>query len=100
VIYGEEYWLGNMGKAYSRLGEPKKAIYYYEQALKISREIGNRFGEGTQLGNLGLVYTLLGKPKKAIVFLEKSLSIAKSIENPRQISFCEQILKGFEESED
>lgn len=89
-----------MGNAYYLQGELKKSIEYFEQALKISREIGNRFGEGTQLGNLGLVYTLLGKPKKAIVFLEESLSIAKSIENPRQINFCGQILKELQESED
>ena len=42
------------GTAYSDLGEPRKAIEYYEQALKISREIGDRRGEGTDLGNLGI----------------------------------------------
>ena len=41
------------GSAYSDLGEPRKAIEYYEQALKISREIGDRRGEGNHLGNLG-----------------------------------------------
>jgi tetratricopeptide (TPR) repeat protein len=30
--------LGNLGSAYSHLGELRKAIQYYEQALKISRE--------------------------------------------------------------
>ena len=29
--------LGNLGNAYSHLGEPRKAIEFYEQALKISR---------------------------------------------------------------
>ena len=41
--------LGNLGLAYSHLGEPRKAIEYYEQALKISREIGDRRGEGNTL---------------------------------------------------
>ena len=45
--------LGNLGIAYSDLGEPRKAIEYYEQALKISRDIGDRRGEGNRLGNLG-----------------------------------------------
>ena len=34
--------LGNLGVAYSDLGEPRKAIEYYEQALVIAREIGDR----------------------------------------------------------
>ena len=43
MIDGEkEISLGNMGLAYSDLGETKKAIEYYEQALKIAREIGDR----------------------------------------------------------
>ena len=31
----KEYGLGNLGLSYSDLGEPRKAIEYYEQALKI-----------------------------------------------------------------
>ena len=34
--------------------EPKKAIEYYEQALKISREIGDRRGEGNQSWKYGV----------------------------------------------
>ncbi|MDD3247132.1 MAG: hypothetical protein PHF18_09840 [Methanosarcina sp.] len=36
----------------------KKAIKYYEQALKISREIGDRRGEGNHLENLGSILIL------------------------------------------
>ena len=45
--------LGNLGLAYSDLGEVEKAISYYEEALAIAREIGHRQGEGADLGNLG-----------------------------------------------
>jgi tetratricopeptide (TPR) repeat protein len=34
------------------LGQIEKAIDYYEQALAIDREIGDRSGEGIDLGNL------------------------------------------------
>ena len=34
--------LGTVGKAYAGLGEVEKAIGYYEQALVITREIGDR----------------------------------------------------------
>ena len=50
---GEGDQLGNLGTHTSDLGELKKAIEYYEQALKIAREIGDRRGEGNELGNLG-----------------------------------------------
>ncbi len=43
----------------------KKAIDYYEQALKIAREIGDIRGEGNWLGNLGLAYSDLGDAEKS-----------------------------------
>ena len=106
--------LGNLGIAYSHLGEPKKAIEHYEQALKISREIGDRRGEGNSLGNLGIAYSHLGKPKKAIEHYEQALKISREIgdrsgegadlcnlgnaysdlgEPLKAIEYCEQALK-------
>jgi len=41
--------MGNLGQAYSHLGETRKAIEYYEQSLKILREIRDRRGEGNHL---------------------------------------------------
>jgi tetratricopeptide (TPR) repeat protein len=96
---GEGDQLGNLGSAYSNLGEKIEAIEYYEQALKIAREINNRRGEGTVLGNLGLAYTELGETRKAVEFLNQSLTIGNAIEDLRIISFCEQILKELEKSE-
>jgi tetratricopeptide (TPR) repeat protein len=37
------------------LGQYEKAIEHYNQALAISREIGDRQGEGNRLGNLGMI---------------------------------------------
>jgi tetratricopeptide (TPR) repeat protein len=75
--------LGNLGNAYSDLGEPIKAIEYYEQALKISKEIGDRRGEGNHLGNLGNAYSDLGEPRKAIEYYEQALKISKEIGDRR-----------------
>ncbi|NIN29083.1 MAG: tetratricopeptide repeat protein, partial [Hydrogenophaga sp.] len=44
------------GNAYSDLGEVGRAIEYYEQALAIAREIGDRRGEAFHCWNLGLLY--------------------------------------------
>lgn len=71
--------LANMGNAHSHLGEPRKAIEYYEQALTISKEIEDKRGEGEALGNLGNEYSHLGEIRKAIKYYEKSLKIAKEM---------------------
>ena len=75
-------FLSELGTIYYFLSEPRKAIEFYEQALKISREIGDRRGEGNALGNLGLAYSDLGEPRKAIEFYEQALAIAKGDRRP------------------
>ncbi len=42
---GEGADLGNLGSAYSDLGEPRKAIKFYEQALKIFEDIEDPYAE-------------------------------------------------------
>ena len=65
---GEGNHLGNMGSAYSYLGQVEKAIEYYEQALNITKEMGDKRNEGTWLGNLGSAYIDLGHVEKAIEY--------------------------------
>ena len=75
--------LSELGSIHLLLAEPRKAIEYYEQALKISREIGDRRGEGNHLGNLGLAYSDLGEPRKAIQYYEQALKISREIGDRR-----------------
>ncbi|MBE9542279.1 MAG: tetratricopeptide repeat protein, partial [Proteobacteria bacterium] len=75
--------LGNLGLAYSHLGQVEKAIEYYQKALVISKEIGDRRGEGNRLGNLGIAYSDLGQVEKAIEYYEQALVIAKEIGDRR-----------------
>ncbi|NIM14835.1 MAG: tetratricopeptide repeat protein, partial [Candidatus Aminicenantes bacterium] len=54
--------LNNLGEAWRVLGEPKKAINYYEQALTIDRNV---YGEehpdvARDLNNQGLAWDDLG----------------------------------------
>ena len=60
----------------------EKAIGYYEQALAIAREIGDRRGEGAGLGNLGLAYKNLGQVEKACVLWREALKIYEEIKSP------------------
>ncbi len=75
--------LGNLGLAYSALGQVEKAIQYYEKALAIAQEIGDRRGEGNRLGNLGLAYSDLGQVEKAIQYYGNALAIAQEIGDRR-----------------
>jgi len=80
---GEGAALGNLGLAYSALGEVRKAIEYHEQALAIAREIRDRRGEGADLGNIGNAYSALGEVRKAIEFYEEVLTIFREIGDRR-----------------
>ena len=68
-------------RAYNDINNPKKAIEYYEQALKIAREGKNRSVEGTLRGNLGLAYRKIGEFRKAIEYYEQAFRIAKETDD-------------------
>jgi len=75
--------LNSLGVAYAELGEYRKAIELYEQALEIHRWIGDVRGEGSDLGNIGVAYAELGEYRKAIEFYEQALEIARRVEDVR-----------------
>jgi tetratricopeptide (TPR) repeat protein len=75
--------LGSLGLAYSDLGQVQRAITYYEQALEIARQIGDRRGDGAHLGNLGIAYSRLGQVQRAITCYEQALEIARQIGDRR-----------------
>ena len=51
----ERVSLSNLGLAYHHLSDFKKAIEFYQLALKIAKDTGNKDGEGTIYNNLGSV---------------------------------------------
>ena len=71
--------LGNLGNNYYSLGEMEKAIRYYEKALEITQEIGDKRNKGRWIGCIGLAYRALGEMRKAIEYHEKALKIAQEI---------------------
>ena len=81
-IQTEAAVLGNLGNAYSSLGDYPKAIEYQEKRLGIAKEIGDRLGEGQVYGNLGVAYLSLGDYPKAIENGVRSSLIMLQIQSP------------------
>jgi tetratricopeptide (TPR) repeat protein len=79
----EGQMLGNLGLAYKRLSEYRRAIDYYEQRLQIAHETGDRLGESRGLGNLGIAYDNLGEHRRAIEYHEQALVIDKALGDRR-----------------
>ncbi len=73
--------VGNLGTAYYYIGQYTPAFAYYEQALKIARQTGDRDDEGTWLGNLGNCYSETGEVARAIEHYEQALKIARETGN-------------------
>ena len=53
---GEATTLNNMGTAYSRLGDGKRALELYKQALPAFRAAGDAKGVATAMKNIELLY--------------------------------------------
>lgn len=64
------------------MGEPQRAIEFYEQALTIQRKIGDRHWEGTALWGMSLETEKLGQRDQAITQAESALKIYEQIEEP------------------
>jgi tetratricopeptide (TPR) repeat protein len=62
-------------------GKMEWAIGYYEQAVQIAQEVGDRRGEEETLGNLGNAYRDLGEMERAIGYYERALQIARQIDD-------------------
>ncbi|MGJ5634882.1 CHAT domain-containing protein, partial [Nostoc sp. CALU 1950] len=61
------------------LGQYPKALEFYQQALAIIKEIGDRSGESTTLNNIGAIYDSLGQYPKALEYFQQALAIIKEI---------------------
>ena len=73
--------LNNQGYTWNTLGEARRAIEYYEQALAIDRQV---FGDthpnvAGDYNNLGVAWWQLGEARQARAYLEKALEIFTAV---------------------
>jgi tetratricopeptide (TPR) repeat protein len=68
-----------IGEVYRNLGAYPKALESYDQALAITRKLGDKKGESKTLNNIGVVYDNLGQYSKALEFYQQALAIARKI---------------------
>ncbi|MBF0556254.1 MAG: tetratricopeptide repeat protein [Nitrospirae bacterium] len=59
------------------MGESKKALEYYEKALKIDLNVygENHPNVATEYNNMGNAWDIIGESKKALEYYEKALEI-------------------------
>ncbi|MDT9196700.1 tetratricopeptide repeat protein [Limnospira sp. PMC 1042.18] len=61
------------------MGNQTEALNYFNQALPIRREVGDRSGEATTLTNIGLVYNALGNRTEALNYYNQALSMRRDV---------------------
>jgi tetratricopeptide (TPR) repeat protein len=64
---------------YNDLGEKEKALEFYNQALSLSRAVGDRADEATTLNNIGRVYYDLDENQKALDYYGQALSLKRIV---------------------
>ena len=61
------------------LGASQQALAYYQQALTIARELGQRDQEATLLTSMGVRYLNSGEPHKAVENFQQALTLNRSL---------------------
>ncbi len=89
---GESSTLANIGNALINKGQPKEAIYYLEQAIKIQEEIEHKQGLASATTNLARALFLTNQLQKSKVIALKSLKISQDIGFPGNIRDAAKIL--------
>jgi tetratricopeptide (TPR) repeat protein len=81
---GDKYYvsrfLSKIGIAHINLSQDQQALDYFQQALVLTREIGNhKRNEGSDLNNIGATYFHLDQYQKALDYFQQALTIYREI---------------------
>lgn len=79
--------LNGIGVVYEALGDDKKALKYYEDALAAARKINNRDLIGTNLFNVGAIYNrTFNEYEKALNLFEESEKLFRELNDRESIA--------------
>ncbi len=71
------FWMSLPGALYERIGKQRKALKYYERAVRVARRASDKLEELYHLNKLGDVYKKLGETHEAINNYEHALAVAR-----------------------
>jgi tetratricopeptide (TPR) repeat protein len=69
--------LFNLGEATADLGDPERALHYYQQALEVKGRIGDTWGLAYTHGALARLHASADEPELALEDAQRALSLAK-----------------------
>jgi len=75
----EAYAFDISGRIHNQLGDKKKALEYFDQALPLHKSIGNRPGELYTINGMAKAHQYMGDFEKALSLSEQAITIAKEI---------------------
>ena len=75
--------LGSLGHVFDLLGQPSKALSYYEQHLALARDLGDRLGECGALMGIGNLYKSQNAWEQAMACYQQALDLAEASKHRR-----------------
>ncbi|MBN2056925.1 tetratricopeptide repeat protein, partial [bacterium] len=93
-VGGQAATLNNIGSVHSALGDKQQALEYYQRALKLLHQVGDRFNSVTILLNIGLLLFELDDTKRACQNLSEAHELSKQTNHPSQRKI-QQIIETF-----
>eukprot|EP00039_Didymoeca_costata_P000955 m.48328 g.48328 ORF g.48328 m.48328 type:complete len:585 (-) comp10563_c0_seq1:1012-2766(-) len=78
---GEGRAVGNLGNAYTAIGEYEEAIKYHLRRLAIANDAKDLPAKARACGNLGNAYSALAQFSEALKYYQQSLSVSKDANN-------------------
>ena len=84
-IREEGYILKEKGAIYLYLGQYKKSIKYYLQALEIAVKIEDKLLESILYCDIGTTYSLIGEAEKGENYLQKAYSLKNELQLPVEL---------------
>ncbi len=76
-------FLNSIGVVWAQLGEPRRALDLFQQALPLFQAVGNRHGEATTLTNIGSAWAALGEVHQALDFYRQALPLRQAVGDQR-----------------